>query len=115
MSPEKFIGGVLKTVIEEGVASYKEIFADPGEVTDKYWMRVFDLYRSLSPAHRKVILEIMRQVEIDTVSEIFGILDGTNQINGKFEKFDLIHKTGKSSVRLNGDLQDLFLEKVETE
>lgn len=115
MSPEKFIDGVLKTVVENGVASYKEIFADPGEVTDEYWMRVFDLYRSLSAAHRKVVLEIMRQAQIDAVSEIFGILDGTNQINGTFEEFDLIHKTRKSSVRLNGDLQDLFLERTEAE
>lgn len=115
MSPEKFIDGVLKTVIEEGVASYEEIFADPGEVTDEYWMRVLDLYRSLTPAHRKVVLEIMRQVQVDTVSEIFGILDGTSQISGKFEEFDLIHKTRKANVRLNGDLQDLFLEKIETE
>jgi len=113
MTPEKFVEGVLKTVIEEGVKSYKEIFADPGEVTDEYWKRVLDLYRSLSPAQRKVILEIMRQVEIDTVSEIFGILDGTNAINGKVEDFELIHKTSKASVRLNGDLQDLFLEKTE--
>lgn len=106
MTPEKFVEAVLKTVVEDGIASYKEILAaDPGEATDPYWKRVLDLYQSLAPAQREVILEIMRQVEIDTVSGIFGILDG--------EDFELFHKTAKSRVRLNGDLQDLFLGKVE--
>ena len=113
MTPEKFVERVLKTVVEEGNASYQEIFADPGEVTDEYWQRVLELYRSLSPAHRKVILEIMRQVSIDTIAEIFGILDGSSGLDGRSEDFELFHKTAKSRVRLNGDLQDLFLAKVE--
>lgn len=73
------------------------------------------LYQSLSPAQRPVILEIMRQVEIDTVSAIFGILDGSSTLDGKSADVELLHKTARSRTRLDGDLQDLFLATVEDE
>ncbi|HEY5564551.1 MAG TPA: transposase [Rhodothermia bacterium] len=113
MTPQKFVDGVLKSVIRENLKLYRGIFADPGEVTDEYWMRALDLFRSLSRAHQKTLLDIMKQVEVDTVSNLFGILDGSSQISGKLEDFDLIHKG--SGVRLNGELQDLLLEKTESE
>ncbi|HEY7499464.1 MAG TPA: hypothetical protein VH740_13185 [Vicinamibacterales bacterium] len=112
MTPNRFVKAVVKTVIDEG-ESYKDTFAHPGKVTDPYWKRVLDLYRSLPPRHRKVITEIMRQVQVDTVSEMFGIFDGTSALNGRIEKFELIHAVGRARVRLNGDLQDLLLNEVE--
>ena len=113
MTPDRFIDAVMKTVIDDGVESYKGIFARPGVVTDPYWRRVLELYRSLPGRQRKVIFEIMRQVQVDTLSEIFGIVDGTSSLNGRFETFELVHKAGRRRVRLNGDLQDLLLEKEE--
>lgn len=92
---------------------YKETLSDPGPVTDPYWKRLLTLYRGLPPRQRKVVLEIMRQVQVDTVSELFGIFDGTSALAGRSEDFELFHKKGQKRVRLNGDLQDLFLEKIE--
>ena len=71
--------------------------ADPRPVTDPYWKRLLTLYRGLPPRQRKVVLEIMRQVQVDTVSELFGIFDGTSlpfaQASGlseaRHELFDL--------------------------
>jgi hypothetical protein len=115
MTPENFVDGVLKTVISESVDSYQELFADPGEVTDPYWKRALALYETLSSAQRKVLFEIVRQVKVDALSEIFGILDGSSQLNNKFHDFELFYTGGKSRVKLNGDLQDLLLERTEAE
>jgi hypothetical protein len=113
VTPKRFVNAVLKTVVEGGVAMYEETLADPGSVTDPYWKRLLTLYRGLPPRQRKVVLEIMRQVQVDTVSELFGIFDGTSPLAGQSENFELLHKKGGGRVRLNGDLQDLFLEKIE--
>lgn len=99
----------MTTVVDEGVSSYKNIFAHPGTVTDPYWARVLALYRSLPRGQRKVILDIMRQVQIDTVSHVFGILDGSTGLDGRARDFELTAKARKRKVRLDGDLQDLFL------
>jgi hypothetical protein len=103
----------LETVVDGGVAMYKETLSDPGPVTDPYWKRLLAFYRGLPARQRKVVLEIMRQVQVDTVSELFGILDGTSALAGRSESFELFHKKGPRRVRLSGDLQDLFLEKIE--
>lgn len=113
MNADQFVKRILKAVVEDGVASYRRNLAHPGDVTDPYWKRLLALYRSLAPAQRRVLLEIMRQVEIDTVSEIFGILDGTSALRGAIEDFELVHGSGKKRVRLNGELQDRFLATVE--
>ena|SRR5690349_12546215 len=109
MTPKRFVKSVMTTVVDDGVESYRQIFARPGVVTDPYWKRVLDLYRSLPRRQRKVILEIMRQVQVDTVSHLFGILDGSSGLDARVDGFELIAKTRKRKVRLNGDLQDLFL------
>lgn len=113
MTPKRFVDEVLKTVIDGGVVTYKEALTETGPVTDPYWRRLLTLYRGLPARQRKVVLEIMRQVQVDTVSELFGIFDGTSPLAGRSENFELLHKKGKSRVRLNGDLQDLFLEKIQ--
>jgi len=50
---------------------------------------------------------------VDTVSNLFGIIDGTSLLETYREEFSLTY--GKDTTRLNGDLQDLFLEAEETE
>jgi hypothetical protein len=52
-----------------------------------------------------------RQVMIDTVSNLFGILDGTSILEHHREEFLLTY--GKASDKLSGDLQDYFLAMYE--
>ena len=114
MTPDAFVKDVMRTVVDDGVTLYRGILARPGEVTDPYWRRVLALHRSLPPRQRRVILEIMRQVQVDTLSEIFGILDGESALGGRIQEFELVHKRPRGArVRLNGDLQDLFLGRAE--
>jgi len=48
----------------------------------------------------------MRQVSIDTVSSIFGVLDGVTLLDQFREDFAVTYDGGPP---LNGDLQDIFL------
>lgn len=109
MQPKAFVTGVIESAVDENVAMYAKLFASTETATDEYWIAAKRFYDSLSAADREVVLRIMRQVAIDTVSTLFGILDGTSSISGAFEQFVLTHKRTK----LNGDLQDLFIEAVE--
>jgi hypothetical protein len=108
MKPEAFVSGV-QSAIDENVGTYARLFVSTETATDEYWIAARRLFDSLSSADRQVVLSIMRQVAIDTVSTMFGLFDGTSAIQGQFEKFDLTHK----GTKLNGDLQDLFIEAVE--
>ena len=55
----------------------------------------------------------MRQVTVDTVANLFAILDGVSSLEGPPEDFVLASKSDNKI--LNGDLQDLFLEAEERE
>jgi hypothetical protein len=88
MTPDTFVNRVLQTVVADGLDTYRGIFARPGTVSDEQWKRALDLYRSLPRRHRKVLLEIMQQVTIDTLSEVFGILDGSSALGGRSERFE---------------------------
>lgn len=69
-----------------------------------------DLYRDLSPAQREALLGFCRQVMADTVSHVLGILDGSSYVPGR----PLFTLNSDDGQRLDGDLQDLFLEAAET-
>jgi hypothetical protein len=111
MKDQTFVTRIWASVVEEAMRSYTKALKESEPPTDEYWTALRQLYDTLSPAQKKVLLAIMRQVAIDTVSHLFGILDGSSSIRGRFEDFDLIHRS--SATKLDGDLQDLFLEIAE--
>jgi hypothetical protein len=113
MSPEEFVSQVREDVIEDNVSTYKTTFesADPVTVTDPYWQRALALYRSLGDADRKIILEMMRQSAVDTASSMFALLDGVSALREPRE--ELVVKTASDNRKINGTLQDLFLEADE--
>ena len=115
MTPQEFITQVRSVVVQQNTAMDKGLFASttPEGASDPYWKRSLTLHGSLSEADRVVLFEIMRQVRVDTVSEIFGILDGSSPLDGPRENFVLVSQS--DNRKLNGNLQDLFLEAEERE
>ncbi len=110
MTPDDFVAEIRRAVIEGNVALYRDLFdsAEDTRVTDAYWKRALALYRSLDEAGRLVFFEVLRQVSVDTVSSIFGVLDGSSSLGTQRQEFVL---TSLPEMRkLNGELQDLFLE-----
>lgn len=108
MKPEEFVRNINQAIIDDNINIYKDLFAttDINTVTDKYWKEALSLYNDLGSHQKEVLFKIIRQVQVDSLSNIFGILDGRAFIEGQSKDFELIYD-GK---QLNNDLQDIFLE-----
>ena len=107
---------LAKTLAVEALGSdsgYQDALKTPlAEATDPLYRDVITLHNSLTPRQRKVLAAFARQGFIDGVSTVLGILDGSSQLGSHgFVALDLTHRGGKK--KLNGYLQDSFLEAIE--
>ena len=113
MNPEQFVNMIRQAVIDDNVATYKDLFENTSiqDATDQYWIRALGLFHELSDEDKETFLKIIRQVSLDTISSVFAIFDGVScqdDIHGNFSlRFD------SESDNLNGDLQDILLELEE--
>lgn len=115
MKPIEFVNQIKKTVIDENSVIYKDLFinTDPNSSTDKYWVNALNFFNKLDPSDKEIFFKIIRQIEVDTTSNILGILDGTSWLENQEEEFKLTTKNSKEPI--NGELQDIFLEQEENQ
>ena len=110
MKVEDFVVQIRKSVVDENSVIDRELFEDTTTtVTDPYWIRARSLYASLESEQQDILLEIMRQVAIDTVSNVFAIMDGVTELEGQ----DGAVRVQCGADELSGELQDRFLEQFE--
>jgi hypothetical protein len=112
MTPRDFSVGMMRGVVDENVAIYRDLFNEtsPQDAIDPYWQRALALFGSLNPDQREVFFEVIRQASIDMTSNLLGVLDGVNTIEGIDSGLVVMDATGR---RLNGDLQSYFLVEDE--
>jgi hypothetical protein len=106
MNAEEFTRQVRRSVIDENVNIYRDLYENTENATDPYWQRALDLYKSLDIRQKEVFLEVIRQTAIDTVSNVFAVVDGVTKLNG--QDGDCSLTCGTDSI--SGELQDSFLE-----
>jgi putative transposase len=113
MNKEEFIKRLYQSIIKENCAFYRDLFTntDISDVSDPYWKEALKLYAELSDENKKVLFKIIEQVEVDSVSNILGVLDGVVSISE--EDIEIKMTINGSNEMINGDLQDLFLKYVE--
>ena len=107
---EDFVKKLYKVVIEDGNKIYDELF-EKTEITSNivgYWKNALNFYNKLDLEQKEVFKSILKQVMIDTVSGVFGIIDGASSIDGDFSIDMTIN-----GERNECELQDLFLGYVE--
>lgn len=113
MNDGDFVNCIRSNIIDANLQIYKDIFAKTeSDVSNSYWKKVLRFYGSLENPEKEILFKIIRQVMVDTISNLFGILDGvciTQEIPFGELTLEL------SGQRINGDLQDLFLEIEEHE
>ena len=109
MNAEKFTAQIKASVVEENVRIYRDLFENTENATDPYWQRALGLYRSLDNSQKDVFFEVIRQTAIDTVSNVFAVIDGVTQLDGQDGDCSLTC----GSDQLSGALQDHFLEHCE--
>jgi hypothetical protein len=106
MNAEEFTRQVRMSVIDENVSIYRDLYENTENATDPYWQRALDLYKSLDIRQKEVFFEVIRQTAIDTVSNVFAVVDGVAKLNG--QDGDCSLTCGTDSI--SGELQDHFLE-----
>jgi hypothetical protein len=116
MTPNQLAQALKAEIVDANVAIYRDLYrtANRGDAIDPYWAKAFATFDRMEADDKDVLLEIMRQVAVDTVSNVLGVLDGSSSLPGVEEDFHLATKRD-SSARLNDGLQDAFLELVEAE
>lgn len=109
MKADEFVAQIKKSIIEENTDIYHDLFENTQSATDPYWDRALGLYNSLSEHQRLVFFEIVRQTAIDSVSNVFAVVDGVTQIEGQDADIRLFC----GADELSGQLQDHFLKQFE--
>lgn len=115
MNQQEFVKHIRSEIIDQNLLIYRDIFAttNPANVSDPYWTRALDLYFKLDDAGKAVLFQIIRQIMVDTTSNLLGVLDGVNGFHGQTEGYKLTTVTGNE--KLNDGLQDLLLAMEEEE
>lgn len=110
MRKDKFIKSLYKSTIQENQVIYQDLFTntDISEARDSYWKNALKLFSVLSDENKAILFNVIEQVQVDTVSNVLGIIDGvvtTPEVD--FEIKVTLDETGEL---INGELQELFLE-----
>lgn len=110
MKTKDFVKEIRKSIIDENETIYRDLFetTDVDQTSDVYWKEALIFFNKLEAEDRETLFKIMRQVSVDTISNIFAVLDGVSFLEGQEDQFNLT--IGEGMEQLNGSLQDIFLE-----
>lgn len=111
MEAKELIKVLNNEVIEGNLELYKNLLDTTTEAQDPVWKGILPMYINFSKEEKDVFLKFLRIVEINTLSHVLGILDGSTYANGIDEEFLLTSEN--NDEKINEDLQDLFLELIE--
>lgn len=111
MEVEEFVKEIRERIIQNDNNIYEEILNTKGDVKDLIWKESISIYQSLSIDQKKYFLQLLRLIQVNTLSHIFGILDGSTYLTEDNDGFILVEKSTNNII--NGDLQDVFLEMEE--
>ena len=112
MNNEELIKNIYMTVIEDGITQYKDMYESEGvsEPTTDYGKCVSELYHLFNEKQKDMFMVILKQIMIDTISHVFGLLDGCTSLYGGGYV--------EAEIKINGlsteeELQDTFLRFIE--
>ena len=108
----EFIKSLYDSIVEENIQLYQEEFSntvDSNEVLDEYWSKVLNFYEDLSEERKEILMSIIKQTIIDTISNVLGIIDGSSTLND----CDLEPKLLLDNKDTENELQDTFLAYIE--
>lgn len=110
MDKRVFVEKLYEEVAKENMDIFRDLFnkTSADNVTDPYWKQSLRFYRNLSDENKVIFFKIMQHIGIDIASHILALLDGGITLKGQDDDFDL--SFSKTKEKINGDLQDLFLE-----
>ena len=102
---EQMISSIFEELLEDNSSNYKRELSKPVDSKPDLYSRVRCALAKLSASEREDIFRIFA----DSASVIFGTLDGTHFPNNIDEDFILKY----NNKEIQGNLQDIFIEKAE--
>lgn len=112
MEAEEFIESLRRTVLESDLKDYGKILAeDITQVSDQTWRPIVLKYQLFSDVEKKEFINFMRMIQVNTISHVLGVIDGSSYLDENNEDFKLI--CSSDGKLINGDLQDYFLDAEE--
>ena len=116
---EEFVQAVYRTVVKEGMADYKDIYEEEVDPSVNAYTDCIAFYQQSSEADQKRMRQMMEQTIIDTVSHVFGIIDGSSGLSGSEIEAKLalvrVDEAGEpvETMETDGELQESFLGYIE--
>ncbi|MGN7854065.1 hypothetical protein [Exiguobacterium acetylicum] len=116
---KEFVQAVYRTVVKEGMADYKDIYEEEVDPNVNDYTACIAFYQQASEADQKRMRQMIEQTIIDTVSHVFGIIDGSSGLSGSALEAKLalvrVDEAGDpvENVETDGALQDTFLGYIE--
>jgi hypothetical protein len=110
MEPKEFVRAIKQRVIENDNNTYRDLLINAEGAKDPIWNGMLSIYKKLSPQEKEKFIQFMRLIQVNTVSHIFGIIDGSTYLSEENDGMVLSTEDGET---ISGDLQDLFLEMEE--
>lgn len=107
---EVFVKSIYGSIVEENLETYKNIYHNTviNQNTNEYWKQAIALYNGLPEEGKLIVLSIIKQTMIDTISTVLGTIDGTCTLQGFDSNLKLLIDEKDTE-----DLQDHFLAFVE--
>jgi len=85
MDANEFVIGIKQSVIDRVFVYYETTLESSPSATDPVWKGILPLYKVLANEEKAVFLQLVRLVQVNTVSHMLGILDGSSYLNDKPE------------------------------
>jgi hypothetical protein len=109
MTPQQFISCIRTEILQQNFAIYQSMYSENNLSGPKsqYWKQMAAFYASLNEGQRKQFEIAARQIMVDTISNMLGVLDGTSILEKYRDEFHLTYNGDENQI--NGNLQDYFL------
>lgn len=106
-----FVKSLYESIVKENLRLYKDLYETTNVTfkTDDFWKKAIGFYSSLTDENKNVLMKIIEQTMIDTISNVLGVIDG----NSTLKNCSVEPKLLLDSIDTVGELQDSFLEFIE--
>jgi len=109
---EEFVKDVYATVVQDALSGYKDMYEEEVSLSDiDLYSQAIHMYQQMDPEQQRLMMHIVEVVMVDTVSHVFGVIDGSSPLNDS----DIEAKLLLDDIDTEGYLQDLFIGYLQEE
>lgn len=109
---EQFVKAMYATVVQDALSDYKNMYEEEVSISDtELYSQAIHMYQQMDPEQQKLMMHIIEVVMVDTVSHIFGVIDGSSPLNDSDMEATLL----LDDVDSEGELQDSFIGYLQEE